>query len=213
MMPDAFFRIAKPMNDKRTIIPAKEEIIASMSRLYTTLSQECQCDMAAVSQVQMFEKSTFLVEEGQLANSFYFIASGAARAYYVKDDKNVTAWFAFEHQFINALDSYFRNVPSPHYIELLEQSIVWEITKKNAIAIAKKHRDFEALSNKIILTTLLSLNDHVVSLRFGTAKERYDSLLASRPDITNRVPLHHIASYLGITMETLSRIRNPKNGI
>jgi CRP-like cAMP-binding protein len=200
------------MNLALTALPNNEEIIASMSRLYSALSLECQRDMAAASQVQTFEKSTFLVEEGQLANTFYFIASGAARAFYVKDDKNVTAWFAFENHFINALDSYFRNIPSPHYIELLEQSCVWEISKKNAIALAKKHRDFEALSNKIILTTLLNLNDHVVSLRFGTAKERYDTLLASRPDITNRVPLHHIASYLGITMETLSRIRNPKNG-
>lgn len=201
------------MNLALTAFPSNEEIIVTMSRLYSALSPECQRDMAAVSRVQTFGKSAFLVEEGQFANTFYFIASGAARAFYVKGDKNVTAWFAFENQFINALDSYFRNVPSLHYIELLEQSCVWEISKKNAIALAKKHRDFEALSNKIILTTLLNLNDHVVSLRFGTAKERYDTILASRPDITNRVPLHHIASYLGITMETLSRIRNPKNGI
>jgi CRP-like cAMP-binding protein len=190
---------------------SKESIIATISRLYVPLSDECQSDLAAVSLVQQHPKSTYLVKKGQLADRFYFVAHGAARAYYVKGSKNITAWFAFENQFINALDSYFRNIPSPHYIELLEQSCVWSIAKKDAILLAKKHRDFEALSNKIILSTLLGLNDHVVSLRFGTAKERYQSLLTSRPDITNRVPLHHIASYLGITMETLSRIRNQKH--
>ncbi|MCU0428141.1 MAG: Crp/Fnr family transcriptional regulator [Candidatus Kapabacteria bacterium] len=192
-------------------VQTKEHIIATISRLYVPLSEECQRDLAVVSAVQECSKSTYLVKKGQLADRFYFIAHGAARAYYVKGSKNITAWFAFENQFINALDSYFRNIPSPHYIELLEQSLVWSVAKKDAILLAKKHRDFEALSNKIILSTLLSLNDHVVSLRFGTAKERYQSLLTSRHDITNRVPLHHIASYLGITMETLSRIRNQKH--
>jgi CRP-like cAMP-binding protein len=185
-------------------------ILEAISQHYTPLSEECKQDLMQCSAVHYFEKSTFLVREGEYADKFYFIASGAARAFYVKDEKDITAWFSFENEFINALDSYFRNVPSPHYIEILEPSIVWEISKSQAKILARQHPDFDNLSKKIILGTLLALNDRVVSLQFATAKERYESLLAVRPDITNRVPLNYIASFLGITVETLSRIRNPK---
>lgn len=185
-------------------------ILEAISQHYTPLSEECKQDLMRCSAIQRLEKSTFLVREGEYADKFYFIASGAARAFYVKEGKDITAWFSFENQFINALDSYFRNIPSPHYIELLEPSVVWEISKSHAKILAQQHSDFDNLSKKIILSTLLALNDRVVSLQFATAKERYDSLLAVRPDITNRVPLNYISSFLGITDETLSRIRNPK---
>ncbi len=188
----------------------KEPIIATISRLYTPLSEDCQRDLAAVSAVQECSKSTYLVEEGQHSDKLFFIASGSARAFYKKKGKDVTNWFAFEGDFINALNSYFQNVPSPHYIEVMEPSVILVIGKRDANALSEKHFDFEKLGKRIMLNTLLRLDEHVVAMQFETAKQRYANLLRIRPDITNRVPLNYIASYLGITMETLSRIRNQK---
>lgn len=193
-------------------IPSLEHIIDTISTLYKPLTVECKRDVVQVSRVQRFEKSTFLVKEGQYSDKLYFIVSGAARAFYVKGDKDVTDWFSFENEFISALNSYFQNIPSPHYIELLEPSVVWEISRADASRLSEIHPCFEMLGKSSILKTLLELHAHVVAIQFESARQRYDNLLAIRPDITCRVPLHNIASFLGITMETLSRIRNPKNG-
>lgn len=192
-------------------VPSLEHIIGTISTLYKPLTPECKRDVVRVSRVQRFEKSTFLVEEGQYADKLYFIVSGVARAFYVKGDKDVTDWFSFENEFISALNSYFQNIPSPHYIELLEPSVVWEISRADASRLSEIHPCFEMLGKSIILKTLLELHAHVVAIQFESARQRYENLLAVRPDITARVPLHNIASFLGITMETVSRVRNPKN--
>jgi CRP-like cAMP-binding protein len=199
------------INQTSSTALSKEEIFATISRLYTPLSDACKQDLERVSCIHTFEKPTFLVKEGEHSDKLFFIANGSARAFYVKKGKDVTNWFAFEGDFINALNSYFQNVPSPHYIEVLEPSVVLEIARADANALSEKHFDFEKLGKRIMLNTLLRLDEHVVAMQFETAKQRYTNLLRIRPDITNRVPLNYIASYLGITVETLSRIRNPKN--
>lgn len=88
-------------------LPSLEHIIDTFSTLYKPLTPECKRDVMLASRVQRFEKSTFLVEEGQYADKLYFIVSGVARAFYVKGDKDVTDWFCFENEFISALNSYF----------------------------------------------------------------------------------------------------------
>ena len=79
--------------------------------------------------------------------------------------------------------------------------------------LADKHHDFERLGRLVVTKTMLQLQHRIVAVQFETAQQKYENLLKARPDITQRVSLSHIASYLGITLETLSRIRNPKRGI
>lgn len=190
-----------------------DQIVDHVSKTYSELTKECKKDLKDLSKVSSFEKGTLLVKEGHFANKSYFIVSGCARTFYIKEDKDVTDWFAFENDFISSINSFFLNVPSPLYIELLEPSIILEISRENMVNLSEKHHDFERLGSRVLTKTLLQLQQRVVSIQFETAKQRYQNLLKVRPDITLRVPLSHIASYLGITLETLSRIRNPKNGI
>jgi CRP-like cAMP-binding protein len=161
----------------------------------------------------VLERETLLVKEGQLADKTYFIASGSARAFYLKDDKDITDWFAFENNFINSINSFFMHIPSPHFIEVLEPSTLLEISRENIDLLSDKHQEFDRLGKIAITKTLLQLQQRVVSIQFETAQQKYENILKIRPDITQRVALTHIASYLGITLETLSRIRNPKNRI
>lgn len=188
-------------------------IIRLIGKLYSPLSDACISDLASVSKVLSFDKPTILVKEGQFANKTYFIVKGCARAFYLKDGKDVTDWLAFENDFISAINSFFLNIPSPHYIEVLEASELLEFSREDSLILSDKYHDFEKLASKVITRTLLQLQQRVVSIQFETAQQRYENLLNIRPDITQRVPLTHIASFLGITLETLSRIRNPKNRI
>jgi CRP-like cAMP-binding protein len=100
--------------------------------------------------------------------------------------------------------------PSEHYIELTENSIVLEFEREKLTELSNKHHDFERLSRKIITKIMLQLQQRVVYLQFATAKERYHFLLKEYPKIELHIPLGDIASYIGITQETLSRIRAKK---
>lgn len=188
-------------------------IINLISELYSPLSEACILDLASVCKTLSFDKSTIIVREGQFANKTYFIIKGCARAFYLKDGKDITDWFAFENDFISAINSFFLDIPSPHYIEVLEPSELLEFSREDSLILSDKYHDFERLASKVITRTLLQLQQRVVSIQFETAQQRYENLLNIRPDITQRVPLTHIASFLGITLETLSRIRSPRNRI
>jgi CRP-like cAMP-binding protein len=190
-----------------------DQIIENVELHFLPLTEECRSDLKKVSKIMALERETLLVKEGQLADKTYFIASGSARAFYLKDDKDITDWFAFENNFINSINSFFLHIPSPHFIEVLEPSILLEISRENIDLLSDKYQEFDRLGKIALTKTLLQLQQRVVSIQFETAQQKYENILKIRPDITQRVALTHIASYLGITLETLSRIRNPKKRI
>lgn len=191
----------------------KETILNSISNSHSKLSSKCQLDLLKTTKILSLKKGTLLVRDGQFSNKTYYIISGAARAYYLKNGKDISDWFAFENEFISPIISYFTNKPSPHYIELLEDSVLLELTKEDVEMISNKHHDFERLIRIVVTKTMLSLQERISSILFQKAEQRYEQLLKTYPTITQRVSLTHIASYLGITLETLSRIRRPKKRI
>jgi len=188
----------------------KNKIIEFVSNHYCKLPDECQNELIENTRTLSLEKGHILVKEGQFADKTYFVYKGCARAYYLKSGKDITDWFAFENEFISSINSFFLNVPSPHYIEILETSILLEISRSLITELSQKYHAFERLGSVLVTKTMLELQQRIVSIQFETAKQKYESLLALRPDITQRIPLTHIASYLGITLETLSRVRNPR---
>jgi len=190
-----------------------ENILDKISNFYTPLTSECQQDFFKHSTIKVFKKGEVVVREGQLAKKAYLIKKGCARAYYLKDGKDISDWFTFENQFMASIVSFFSEAPSPHYIEFIEDSTVYKFNKSTVDMLSKKHHDFEHFISRVVTETMLGLCERLHSIQFNKAEQRYNYLLNIYPNITNRIPLTHIASYLGITLETLSRIRNPKNRI
>lgn len=191
----------------------KEQIINNISERYSVLSPDCKSELSDIAQVLNLKKETLLVKEGEYADKTYYIVKGCARAYYLKDGKDISDWFAFENDFISSIQSFFLNIPSPHYIELLEDTTLLEISREDAYKLSDKYHDFERMTKNIVVKTMLQQQERIASMQFHTAQKKYDNLLAIYPTITQRIPLTHLASYIGITLETLSRIRNPKNRI
>lgn len=190
-----------------------KQIIENIEIHFSILTNECKSDLKKTSKILTLDKETKIVNEGQFADKSYFIAEGSARAFYIKGDRDITDWFAFENNFISSINSFFLNIPSPHFIEVLEPSTLLEISRENIIRLSDKYKEFDRLGKLIVTKTMLQLQQRIVSIQFETAQQKYENILKIRPDITQRVSLTHIASYLGITLETLSRIRNPKNRI
>ena len=190
-----------------------EKILNEIGEIYLPLNYECQQELIAYSKVSTFKRGEVVVREGQFSKKAYLIVEGCSRAYYLKDGKDITDWFTFENQFMAPIVSFFSDKPSPHYVEFVEDSTVLEFSKEIMDKLTSKHHDFERFISKVVTETMLGLCERLYTIQFNKADERYNHLLSIYPNITNRVPLTHIASYLGITLETLSRIRNPKNRI
>lgn len=177
---------------------------------YGKLSDECILDLSQCIEVARYDKSKVMIEMGAYSDQLFFLREGSARAYYLKDGKEITDWFAFEHDFICAINSFFMDIPSPHYVASIEPLVAGMISSKDMGRLCRRHHDFEHLCRNITTEVMLRLQLRIVAIQFETAHQKYDNLLEKYPDITNRVALGHIASYLGITLETLSRIRHDK---
>jgi len=111
-------------------------------------------DFMKVSKLLTADKFTLLVTEGQYADKSYFIVKGCARAYYLKYGKNIIDWFAFENDFINSINSFFENIRSPHFIELLEPTTYLEISRQDIFKFSDKYHDFDRLG-RVIVTKIL----------------------------------------------------------
>lgn len=184
-----------------------------LQHIFPQLSELCLHDLAKVVSLQECKTGEVLVREGDRADRAYFVLKGSARAYYLKDGKDITDWFAFEGDFISAIVSFFSEEASPHFIETMEQSTLLVIPKGSIEELAAKHRDFEILYRNIITETMLQQQKRLSAILFQKAEERYSELLQLYPNITQKVKLTHIASFLGISLETLSRIRSSKGRI
>ncbi len=191
----------------------KEDILNAINRTYCPLTEECQVELLEGMKILTLEKDAILVREGQYSDKTYYIANGCARAYYLKDGKDISDWFAFENDFISSIVSFFTGQASPHYIELMEDAILFEMTREQIEKLSNKYHDFERLIRIVVTKTMLRQQERIASILFQRAEKRYEMLLEIYPNITQRVSLTHISSYLGITLETLSRIRSRKTRI
>jgi len=187
------------------------EILDIIDKNYAPLTFECKKELITNIKIRSFEKGEIIVREGQYADKVYFIVEGCGRAYYLKGEKDITDWFAFEHEFISSIVSFFGNKPSPHFVEMVEKSIVLEVSKESIEHLSNKYHDFEKLIRVVVTQVMLSQQERISSILFQTADQRYKQILSIHPDIINKFPLKHIASYLGMTLETLSRVRSGKH--
>jgi len=157
---------------------------------------------------QVFSKNDHLLTQGQICRHLYFLEKGAARGYYLLEGKEITYWFTFENDFVTSFHSFITQQAAVENIQFLEGSIVWCISKEKLTKLFNEHHEIERLVRIAYEKYYIRLEERFVSSQFKTASERYENLLDQSPHILERVPLGHIASYLGISQETLSRIRS-----
>ncbi|MFB9056441.1 Crp/Fnr family transcriptional regulator [Mariniflexile ostreae] len=153
-------------------------------------------------------KNQQLVRQGDICKTLYFIKQGMGRSYYLKENgKEITQWFFGTGKFMSSVDSFFQQSPSLYYLEVLEDSILYSISKEKIDILFAKYPKMEKLGRLVSTEMLTRVVNKLNAVQFQTARERYDYMLTEFPDIAHHVPLGHMASYLGMTQETLSRIR------
>lgn len=154
---------------------------------------------------------TILLEEGKVSRRAFLIEKGCLRVWFNNKGKDVTFQFFFENEAVSSAESFQKNTPSFFTIETIEPSIVHWIHKKDLKMIMDEmnaHRSFREHFQNSVFDRQFHYMKQFLSFIKDTPTERYLNLLKERPEIIQRVPLHYIASYLGITPVSLSRIRN-----
>ncbi|WP_339925039.1 Crp/Fnr family transcriptional regulator [uncultured Cyclobacterium sp.] len=155
-----------------------------------------------------FSKNQMLVHQGEVSKTLYFIESGLGRSFYLNQaGKEITQWFFGSGKFMASADSFFQQCPSLYFIEVLEDAVIYSITKEKLDELFDTYPKMEKLGRLVSTEMLTKVVNKLNAIQFQTAKERYEYMLAEFPDISYQVSLGHIASYLGMTQETLSRIR------
>ncbi len=151
---------------------------------------------------------TVLLSEGEISNNIYFIKKGCIREWFNKDGKDITFQFFFEGQPVASIDSFMNQEPSLFTIESIEPSIVHLITKSDFEKLLDTFPEFKAGFQDFIFQRFRKYGQLFLSRIKDTPQERYADLMKNSPDIIQRVPQHYIASFLGVTPISLSRIRN-----
>jgi len=164
--------------------------------------------MGLVLQRLELPKGHALLRPGAVCHYFYFIEQGLTRTWYIKDGKDITDWLSAENSFAVSIVSFLTGQPDIRGIELLEPSVLWAISRNDLESLYARYHDIEHMGRMILSGGLIQMQQRFDDLHFATALQRYRKLIDTNPSFVNRVPLGMIATYLGITQETLSRIRS-----
>ena len=175
---------------------------------YYPLSSAAQKALQECFVKKEFYKNDFLLKENIVCRHLYFLEKGALRGFYNLDGKEITHWFGFENDFVTSFHSFITGKAAVENIQFMEHSIVWAIPKEKIQELLDKFHETERLVRIVYEKYYIRLEERFVNAQFKTAAERYENLLQQTPHILTRVPLGYIAAYLGITQETLSRIRS-----
>ena len=151
---------------------------------------------------------TILLEEGKIANRLYLIRKGCLRLFFIHEGKDITFQFFFEGDFVASFDSLYKRKPSLFSLESIEPAEISTIKRDDFYNLIEQTPSLRQEYEEKLIDRFSAYQQLFLSRIKNTPQERYEELLKEYPNIIQRVPQHYIASYLGITPVSLSRIRN-----
>ena len=175
---------------------------------FTTLTKGGKDALASILKLREVDKGEVLVKENSVCHYIYYIEKGLTRTYYYKNGKDITDWISVEGTFACSILSFISRQPDRRAIETLEDCILYSLQYDELEDLFLNYHDVERLGRHLANLGLIQLQKRFDALHFETASERYRNLIEETPSLVQRVPLGILASYLGVTQETLSRIRN-----
>jgi CRP-like cAMP-binding protein len=153
---------------------------------------------------------TTLLKEGDVAQNLFFIKEGCLRLWFNNEGKDITLQFFFENQAVSSIDSFLNGEPGKFTLESIEPSTIVSISKDDFNTLNTRYPALKEGFQELIYKRMSNYALLFLSRIKDNPAKRYEELIKNNPEIIRRVPQHYIASYLGITSISLSRIRNRK---
>ncbi len=183
-----------------------QDILNKINSIYPLVTTELQLLLNAMERIE-FPKNHIIIRADKVERYIYIIEKGIARAYSNNDKQQTTFWFGEETDVILSYNSYINRQPGYENIELLEDSILHRIADTRLQELYLTHIGLSNWGRKLAEIELIKTEERLINRQFKTAAERYLELINNTPSLIKRVQLGYIASYLGITQVSLSRIR------
>lgn len=154
------------------------------------------------------EKGGLLEKEGQVASYLYYISEGSARSFYIREKRDITVSFTMKGEFVTSMYSFVTRKKSYENIEALEKCTVYRISYDDLQNLFLVFPEIEHVYRLILEQYYIMLEEQLVFSKFKTAKERYLELMDNRPQVIQKASVGDIASFLDMSIETLSRVRS-----
>lgn len=171
------------------------------------LSDKAMEALLAICTVVHFKKNEIISNIGGTCKTIYFVQKGALRIFYQKGDNDITDSMEFENAFVARVESLVTGQPSRKGIQAIEDTELIAINADKLFVLYDEYLEIERLFKRIFLNAFMAMINRIESIQFHGAETRYANFVNEHPDVLKRVPLKYIASYLGITQVSLSRIR------
>lgn len=176
-------------------------------RTLTSFSEQSWAALDNCLEEIEFQKNETLLKEGQICNSIFFISSGLCKSFYNLDGKEINTAFYFENDFATNIKSLTTSSRSEYTIKAYEKTKVVRFDKVKLLSAYSQSHEIESFGRKVLELVITKQEEHSSGFKLLPPKQRFDTLISQHPDFLQRVSLTQIASYLGISRETLSRFR------
>lgn len=174
---------------------------------YVAISSKAEAHILSLLKEETYAKGDVLLKQEKTCKRIYFLANGVMRTYFFQKGKDVTYWIYIEPTIVTSWHSFLLQKPSLEYLEAIEDSEVYSLNYEEWNLLLDSYPELERFSRLLLEETVALIDDFYKGYYFMSAKEKYQLLLTAYPNITQRANLGYIASMLGISQETLSRIR------
>lgn len=182
-------------------------LFISQLKSYGYISNEAEKELEVRVQRISKKKGSYIVKEGQVVPSFFVIEQGMIRSFFRREGHEITVWFGYEGEQFAAITSFFDNKPAHETIECLEDCEFLYVTGKDLNELYRKYNELNTIGRKIVEDYCKIMDQRIFTMQTMSAEQRYKDLIQNHPEVIKRAPLGYIASFLGISQETLSRIR------
>ena len=173
---------------------------------YGKLTEQAMEDLTNKFKFKQVKKGERLLLQGQVCRHIFFVSKGCLRLYYIANEVEITVWFSFENNSTIEFSSFLSEEPSDYFIEAIEDSDILSISKSELTKLYKKHPELEGIIRVFWEDVILNLLKRFTALQKDDAEKRYLNLM-SQPKYLQRIPQKYLASYIGVTPTSLSRIR------
>lgn len=184
------------------------ETLLEYIQVYSPLNEQEVEAFQRVVKRKKYKKNDVFFKEGKVSNEIYFLTEGCVRLFYNVEGVDKTGFFYTEGKFICAGESFTYQVPAIENYQALEESVLYVLSRNSIEQLLQISPKFELMGRIAVENELITYQKMLASFVTKSAEQRYVELLAQQNELFQRVPQQYIASYLGVSPETLSRIKN-----